>query len=168
MPSKSLHTVLVGLGGTLLIDCWSILLKLVGIKSNGLVYVGRWIAYVKEGRCLHNTIMQSAPVKHELLIGWSVHYLIGISFAFLLTRLYGTKWLVSPSLLPAMVVALLTMLVPLFVFQPVFGFGVAFGRMPNQAVLLLRFLIIHVVYGFGLFLSAKTVHIMKVGYRTNH
>ncbi len=168
MHSKSLYAFIVGLGATFLIDCWSIILKQLGVKTNGLVYVGRWIIYAKDGQFLHNTIIQSTPAKYELLIGWLVHYTIGITFAFLLIKLFDARWLASPSLLPPMFVAVLSMLIPIFLLQPAFGFGIAFGNMPNQAILLLRFLAIHAVYGFGLFLTAKAVQSTNLRVANHH
>jgi hypothetical protein len=136
-------------------------MKIIGFKANGLVYVGRWIVYACNGQFLHNNIIQSSPVCFEVLIVWSVHYFVGISFAFLLIKLFGQKWLNTPSLLQALSVALLSMLIPVFLLQHAFGFGVAFNNMPNQAVLLLRFVAIHAVYGFGLFLSARIVNLTR-------
>lgn len=150
-------TILIGLGATFLIDCWTFLLKLMGIKAQGLVFIGRWIAYMREGKFTHDTIIEAAGFQCELIVGWLAHYVVGVSFAFLLVWLYGKRWINKPTMLPAMIVALATFSVPVFFVQPALGFGIAFSNMPHQYYLLLRLFLIHVVYGVGLFLTAKTM-----------
>jgi len=164
--TNTFKTVLIGLGATFLIDCWTFLLKLMGIKSQGLVFIGRWIAYMKEGKFAHDTIIEAPGSQYELLVGWLAHYVVGVSFAFLLVLLYGKHWINKPTMLPAMIVVLATFTIPVFFVQPALGFGIAFSNMPHQYYLLLRLFLIHVVYGVGLFLTAKAMQ--TVSYRFKH
>ena len=83
--------------------------------------------------------------------------MVGVSFAFLLVWLYGKHWINKPTILPAMVVALATFAVPMFFVQPALGFGIAFSNLPHQQYLLIRLILIHVIYGVGLFLTARAI-----------
>lgn len=152
------RTVLVGIGATLAIDSSTALLSLFGTKSHGLLFVGRWLAYIPKGKFFHHTIIQTPSVANELIIGWIAHYCIGIAFAFLLVLMYGKKWLLKPRLFPAIVIGIITLIAPIFILQPVLGFGIAFSNMPKPGFLMLKILRIHIVYGAGLYLSAKVMH----------
>lgn len=156
--STIVKKVLIGLGATFAIDCWTSLLNLFGIHSHGTRFLGRWLAYLPEGKYFHHTIIQTAPAPNELVIGMIAHYGIGICCAFLLTALYGKGWLNKPGIIPAMVIAMVTLVAPIFILQPALGFGIAFSNMPQQGILLIKISIIHLVYGFGLYLSSSIVN----------
>ncbi|HBL85813.1 MAG TPA: hypothetical protein DD399_01715, partial [Alcanivorax sp.] len=66
--------------------------------------VGRWLAYVLEGRFRHISISQAPKKSYETLIGWTAHYLTGIAFAGILIGVFGTAWLAAPRLGPALAV----------------------------------------------------------------
>jgi len=79
-----LKTLAIGMGATLAIDLWVTLLKLFNIKSLDYRYIGRWIGNIQKGKFFHNKIQDAPPIPHELILGWTVHYLIGITFSFIL------------------------------------------------------------------------------------
>jgi hypothetical protein len=79
-----LKTIAIGIGATIAIDLWVTFLKLFKIKSLDYKYVGRWIRNFPNGKYFHNKIQDTPPIPHELILGWTVHYLIGIIFAFTL------------------------------------------------------------------------------------
>lgn len=89
-----------------------------------------------------------------MIIAWTVDYLIGITFAFILVAVYGTVWLDEPSILPAIIIGLITAAGPFFIMQPAFGFGIASSKLPNPNLLRLKSLGTHLVYGIGLYVSA--------------
>ena len=126
-----LKTLAIGIGATLAIDIWVTLLKLFKIKSLDYRYVGRGIGNIPKGKFFHNKIQDTPPIQHELILGWTVHYLIGITFAFILIAVYGISWLEKPSILPAIIIGLLTLAGPLLIMQPAFGFGIASSKLPN-------------------------------------
>lgn len=151
---KIVKTILVGTGATVTLDCFTFLISLSGNAPRGILFVGRWLVYLSKGRFLHHTIIETPSVSNELIIGRIAHYCIGIAFAFLLIAVYGEKWLTKPTLLPALVLSLFTLVPPIFILQPALGFGIAFSNMPHQVNLIIKTLIIHAIYGFGLYLSA--------------
>jgi hypothetical protein len=149
-----LKTLLIGIGATLTIDIWASFLKLFKIKSLDYKYVGRWIGNFPKGKYFHNKIQDTPPIPHELIIGWTVHYLIGITFAFILVAVYGISWLDKPSILPAIIIGIITAAGPFFIMQPAFGFGIASSKLANPNLLRLKSLGTHLIYGIGLYLSA--------------
>lgn len=151
-------TILVGLGATLFIDFWKLIISHFEINSRGILFLGRWLAYVSEGQLFHNTIIQTPKIEYERIYGLIGHYCIGVIFAFLLPSFYGNKWFSNPKILPAITVGIVSLLPPIFIVQPLFGFGIAFSRIPHSPQYLLNIIIIHLVYGIGLYL---TVLVMK-------
>ena len=149
-----LKIMAIGIGATLAIDLWISVLKLFKIKSLDYKYVGRWIGNFPKGKFLHNKIQDTSPIPHELIIGWAVHYLIGITFAFILIVVYGINWLDRPSFFPAIIIGLMTAVGPFFIMQPAFGLGIASSKLPNPNLLRLKSLGTHLMYGIGLYVSA--------------
>ena len=74
----------IGIGATLILDIWNYILSLLDIKSLDYRFVGRWIGNFVNGKFYHNNITLTPAIQNELFIGWTAHYLIGISFSFLL------------------------------------------------------------------------------------
>jgi Protein of unknown function (DUF2938) len=154
----NLKILLIGIGATLAIDIWVSALKLFKIKSLDYRFVGRWIGNFPKGKFFHNKIQDTPPVPHELLIGWTVHYLIGITFAFILIAVYGVGWLEKPTLLPAIIIGLITAVAPFFIMQPAFGFGFASAKLPHPNLLRLKSLSTHLIYGIGLYACAALLN----------
>jgi hypothetical protein len=153
-----LKIIVIGVGATIILDIWNYFLALFGIKSLDYRFVGRWIGNFFNGKFYHQNIMMTSPVQNELVIGWLAHYLIGISFSFLLIMVFGNGWLEKPLLVPAIVIGLATVIAPLFIMQPALGYGIASLNLPNPLVRVLKSIITHLVYGTGLYLSALLVN----------
>ncbi|ESP90249.1 MULTISPECIES: DUF2938 domain-containing protein [Pseudoalteromonas] len=152
------QVILVGIGATLIMDLWALLLKVsFGIPSLNYGMVGRWCVYLTKGKVFHQGIMKTPPVSGENLLGWIAHYVIGVAFAALLFLVLGSEWIESPTLLPALVAGVVTMVFPFFIMQPCFGMGVAASKLPNPNTLRFRSLLAHLSFGIGLYLSAKLI-----------
>jgi hypothetical protein len=148
--------MLVGGGATVVMDLWALLLRRgFGIPSLDYRLLGRWIGHFPRGRFVHNNVAQSPPVPGERLIGWSAHYAIGIAFAALLLTIWGLEWARRPTLLPALIVALVTLVAPFLVMQPAMGAGIAASRTPKPNIARLRSVITHTVYGIDLYASTS-------------
>jgi hypothetical protein len=119
--------------------------------------LGRWIGHFPQGRFVHDNIAKASPVPGELAIGWAAHYAIGVAFAALLLAIFGLDWARQPTPLPALAVGLATVAAPLFVMQPGMGMGIAASKTPNPATARLRSLVVHAVFGVGLYVSALLV-----------
>ncbi len=152
-----LKIILVGIGATFVLDIWVFILNIFKIKSLDYCYVGRWIASFPQGKFFHKNIMNTPAVKGELFLGWTAHYLIGITFAFLLVLFYGESWLANPTLFPAVIIGIITVVSPLFIMQPAFGFGIASSKLSNPNMRRFKSLLTHLVYGVGLYLAALLI-----------
>ena len=152
------RAALIGAGATVLMDLWAALQRVVfGVPSLEYGLVGRWLAHIPKGRLAHESITAAPPIRGEGIIGWCAHYAIGIAFAALLIAVWGLAWAREPSLLPAMIVGLATVIAPLFVMQPALGLGVAASRTPRPNVARLRSALTHAVFGFGLYAAALSL-----------
>jgi len=149
-----LRALLIGVGATLVMDAWAFLLRQFGVPSLNFAFLGRWIGHLFDGQWMHESIAKASPVKGELLIGWCVHYSIGIAFSGVLLATCGLKWARSPTLLPALLTGLVTVLAALLVLQPALGAGIASSKTPAPLFNTMKSLLTHTVFGFGLYLAA--------------
>jgi hypothetical protein len=148
------RVVVIGVGATAVMDAWTMILKGLGIPTLDYALVGRWAGHLYQGRFAHASMVKAAPVRGELLLGWAIHYAVGIAWALLLVGVQGVAWLYAPTWLPAVVVGMATVVFPFFVMQPAMGAGFAASRTPTPLKNCLRSLATHAVFGCGLYLSA--------------
>lgn len=155
LPDARILTIgiLVGLGATLLIDLWGLLLRRgFGIVSLNYCLLGRWVLHMPGGTFTHRSIAAAEPRKFECAAGWTAHYSIGAMFAVIFVLIAPAGWLSQPTLTPALAFGVATVLIPLFVMQPAFGLGVAASKTPKPAQARVKSLMTHTVFGLGLYL----------------
>ena len=144
-----------GVRATVLLDVWNLFLKrLFGVPSLSMGMLGRWFGHFPRGHFMHDNIAKALPVRGEGVIGWSAHYAIGITWAALLLTILGPGWARRPTLMPAMIVGLATLVAPFFIMQPGMGLGIAASKAPHPYVARLKSIASHTVYGVGLYGSA--------------
>ncbi|MGE3153322.1 MAG: DUF2938 domain-containing protein [Nitrospiraceae bacterium] len=147
--------VFVGMGAALIMDLWNLLLKRVfNIASLNYCFVGRWLSHMLLGTFTHARIAAAPKRPAECVIGWAAHFLIGVAFALVLIISTSGGWLEHPSLFPALIVGVGTVLIPFFIVQPALGFGIASANTPHPTQARLKSLMTHTAFGFGLYLSA--------------
>ena len=150
-----LRVVSIGVGATIVLDLWSAYLKrFFHIPSTNWAMVGRWFGHLPRGRFVHSKITDASPVRCELLLGWSVHYAIGVGFATILFAICGPDWLHQPTVVPALVVGVFTVVFPFFLLQPGMGLGVAASKTVRPNLARLRSLTSHTIFGVGLYAAA--------------
>ena len=155
MWDLALRSVLLGVGGTAAMDLWMLLMKYsFGISPIDYARIGRWICNFPSGRVVHDNIDDVPRVHGEGPLGWTVHYAFGVAMAAILIGYCGPAWLVNPTLLPPLIVGVMTILIPLAVIQPAFGMGFAASKVPNAAFARMRSLMTHVAFGLGLYVTA--------------
>ena len=99
----------VGIGGTVLMDLWSVLLNRVfAIAPPNWGLVGRWVFHLKHGVVFHSDILTAEETAGETRIGWAFHYGVGIIYGVLFIALIGADWLRDPSFLPVWVFSVAT------------------------------------------------------------
>ncbi len=156
-----MDSLVIGSGATAIMDAWTLLRKrLFGVPAADYDLVGRWIAWMGRGRFHHERIAATPPVRGERFIGWTAHYLIGITFAGVLLAIWGLEWARSPRPWPAMIVGLVSVLAPFLLMQPGMGLGIAAGRAARPAVARTNSLITHAVFGAGLYVAAVLVDLL--------
>ena len=85
----------IGIGATMVMDLWGLLLRRMGVATLNFAMVGRWAGHLLHGRVRHQAIAKAEPVRHELALGWGIHYAIGVLFAMLLVMIVGEGWLLA-------------------------------------------------------------------------
>jgi hypothetical protein len=63
-------------------------------------------------------------------------------------------WLAEPTLMPALLYGIATVVFPFFILQPSLGLGIAGSRTARPAQARLKSLMTHVVFGVGLYVCA--------------
>jgi hypothetical protein len=148
----------VGIGATAVMDVCAILQKrLFGVQSLDYRLVGRWLGHFRHGKFAHDSIGKAPAVRGEAVLGWTAHYAIGILFAGILVWIWGIDWLRQPTLAPALIVGIGSIVAPFFIMQPGLGAGVAASRTPKPWLSRFRSLVTHTCFAAGLYLSALLV-----------
>lgn len=147
--------IAMGVAGSALMDLWSaVLRRRFGIPTLDYRLLGRWIGHFPRGRFVHERIASADPVAGERPLGWLAHYTIGVTFALVLLAIWGRTWLAAPTIGPALIIGIGTIVAPWLVMQPAFGAGIAGSKTPNPTATRLRNLGTHTVYGIGLYAAA--------------
>jgi len=155
------RAMLIGTGATIVMDIWGMVrTRLLGIPSLDYALVGRWLGHLASGRLRHERIAASPQVAGERVIGWTAHYLIGIGFAGVLLAVFGLDWARQPTIAPALMVGIGSVVAPFLVMQPAMGAGIAASRMPHPWVSRLQSLVTHTVFGVGLYASGWLVRLL--------
>lgn len=154
-----INTILIGLGATLTFDLWALFLKYAfRIAPSNICLVGRWLGYMPEGVFRHANIAATPPKRAECAVGWTAHYLIGVTFALAFVAVVGQPWLRQPTPIPALLFGIITVLAPFFVMQPLMGLGWAASKTAQPAPARMRSLMNHAAFGVGLYLFALAVN----------
>jgi hypothetical protein len=150
--------IAIGIGATLVMDLWNLFLKRTfSIPSLNYCLLGRWLRHMPGGTLRHTSITAAPPKPFECTVGWIAHYTIGVVFALGFVVLGSGDWLARPTLLPALLYGIATVLLPFFVMQPSFGLGIAASRTPKPMQARLKSLMTHTVFGVGLYVCALGV-----------
>ena len=152
--------IVIGIGATLLMDFWNLFLKRAfNIPSLDYCLLGRWLRHIPDGTLRHASIAAAQPRPFECLVGWIAHYSIGVAFALVFVVLLSANWIVRPTLLPAVIYGVATVVFPFFIMQPSLGLGIASSKTTKPSQARLKSLATHAVFGIGLYLSALCVAI---------
>lgn len=156
-----ISAILIGLGATLTTDLWALFLsRAFMIPAPNYCLVGRWLRTMPEGIFRHSNIAFAPQKSAECTVGWIAHYMIGITFAIAFVALAGNNWLQHPTLIPAIIFGVVTVLMPFFIMQPSFGLGLAASKTSNPAQARLRSLMNHIAFGVGLYLFGLLINLL--------
>jgi uncharacterized membrane protein YagU involved in acid resistance len=136
-------------------DLWNLALRhALGIPSLNYCLLGRWVRHMPEGRFRHASIAAAPPKSLECTTGWIAHYTIGVVFALAFVALASSDWLARPTLLPALLYGITTVVFPFFIMQPSLGLGIASSRTAHPTQARLKSLATHGIFGVGLYVWA--------------
>ena len=163
-PRYVLTAIAIGIGATLLMDLWNLFLKRgFDIPSLNYCLLGRWLRHMPGGTLRHANIATAVPKSLECPVGWIAHYSIGIMFAIVFVGLASDAWLARPTLLPALLYGIVTVVFPFFIMQPSLGLGIAASRTPRPMQARLKSLATHTIFGLGLYFAALGVaYVLRV------
>lgn len=151
------RVVAIGIGATVVMDLWLLLLKLLDVPTLNFAMVGRWVGNMPKGQWMHDPIAKATPVPGELALGWTVHYATGVAFAGLLAMVAGPQWMHAPSMAPAVLVGMATVMFPFFVMQPALGSGVMSLRTKAPVKNSIKSIANHTVFGLGMYVIASAI-----------
>lgn len=147
--------ITIGIGASLAMDIWNLFLRrALGIPSLDYCLLGRWLCHMPGGTFRHASIATAPRKPFECPVGWIAHYTIGVVFALVFVLLAPGGWLARPTLLPALLYGVGTVVFPLFIMQPSLGLGMAASRTPKPAQARLKSLVTHTIFGIGLYVCA--------------
>jgi hypothetical protein len=153
-----LAALVVGIGATLLTDLWNLFLnRAFNVASLNYCLLGRWIRHMPAGTFRHASINAAPQKRFECATGWIAHYSIGLVLTLAFVVAASRDWLARPTLLPALVYGVVTIVFPFFIMQPSLGLGIAASRTPKPSRARLKSLATHTVFGLGLYLCAAGV-----------
>lgn len=162
MP-EILYMILLGILATAGMDAMALVQKRAfGIPLPDFCMVGRWVSHFPKGRFVHDSIGAAVPVTGECLIGWIVHYGVGVFFAAVFVTLAGAEWVAEPSLWPALAAGVISVVAPFFIMQPAMGAGIAASRTPAPLVARKRSLVSHLFFGISLFVAGVVLRPLMV------
>ena len=131
------------------------LAQLLSTRTLALPHAGRQVS-----AC---SITAAYQKPFECTVGWIAHYTIGVVLAVSFVVLVSGEWLARPTLLPALLYGIGTVVFPFFLMQPSLGLGIAASRTPNPTQARLKSLATHTVFGVGLYLCALGVSCLLRG-----
>jgi len=150
--------IAVGIGASLVMDLWNLFLKRTfSIPSLNYCVLGRWLRHMPGGTFRHASIAAAPQKPFECTVGWIAHYTIGVVFALVFVVFTSGDWLARPTVLPALLYGIGTVVLPFFIMQPSIGLGIAASKTPNPTQARLKSLMTHTVFGVGLYVCALGV-----------
>jgi len=153
--------VIVGILATVTMDAVGVIALRFGIagrgqRRTGPDLIGRWIGYLLRGKLRHTDILQTPPLRGELLLGFAAHYSIGIVLTFVYFGLLVVTH-ARPTVLSAILYGTAMTVLPWFVMFPSQGMGWLGRGAPADAHLACISLFNHVVFGLGIALWTAVI-----------
>ncbi|MCB4321518.1 DUF2938 domain-containing protein [Alcaligenes sp. 13f] len=153
-----IRSITIGVGATAVYDIWGrLLVGLFGLPGSNWTMAGRWFSYIAKGQFTHINITTAPAMPFETMIGWGMHYLVGIIYAGILLAICGLEWGRRPTLLPALILGIVTIFAGWFIMAPAMGFGIASAKAPNVNIIRTVQLVGHCMFGLGLYWTARLI-----------
>lgn len=147
-----INILITGIIATFIFDIFHISLSYAySINKSRWNLIGRYFVGLFYGKYIQEDLENENEINYELFIGYIIHYIIGIIFAFFYITL-NLLLFEQPSIILALIVGLLTVLGGWCILMP-FAFNIGYFAMKqdNQKKLLVQNLIAHFIFGIGLY-----------------
>ena len=143
--------ILIGIGSCIIFDLWQrIFQSFTSIPPSNWTLVGRWfIGLISTGRLIANQLSEQPEVKHETPVGWTVHYGVGIFYAYVFAVLVQLE-LIKPTIIDGLLFGIASVVVPWLFFMPALGIGILANKAPNPHLECALALMMHSVFGLSL------------------
>ena len=149
-----LSIVVAGVIATAILDIWQQIFQLAfGVPITNFAILGRWVGHFRQGRFVCTDIGKAPPVEHELGLGWIVHYVVGVGYAFVYFLLMRFAFVAPPSLLSAVVFGGVSDCITWFLMEPILGAGALAANIPARGVALAHDFTSHLSIGPGLYVG---------------
>ena len=149
MPHVEL--MLIGIGSCVIFDLWQrIFQRFTSIPPSNWTIVSRWfIGLISNARLIANQLSEQPEAKHETLVGWIVHYGVGIFYAYVFAVLVQIQ-LIKPTIIDGLLFGIASVVVPWLFFMPALGIGILANRAPNPRLECALALMMHSIFGLSL------------------
>lgn len=145
----------IGIGGTIAMDLWALVLNKVFRQPRAnWGNVGRWFYHLPKGKFAHQSIAAAPSYHNEVQLGWFMHYLIGAIYGVLVALIGGAAWVAAPKFGIPLSVGLITVGAGWFILQPGLGLGVAASKTLNPNKVRMLNVIAHAIFAIGMYVTA--------------
>src|SRR5215471_18272681 len=146
--------VIVGVLATVTMDAVAVIGLRLGIagrgpRRTGPDLIGRWVGYLLKGKFKHTDILQTPPLRGELLLGFVAHYSIGIVLTLVYLGLLAVAH-ATPTTRSAILYGTATTVFPWFLMFPSQGMGWLGRDAPGDGHLARVSLFNHIMFGLGI------------------
>ena len=147
----SFQFVIVGIAACVIFDLWQrIFQKLTAIPPSNWALVGRWsFGLMTNGHLIARDLEARPERRHELALGWAVHYGVAIGYAAVFAWLLDRN-ILDAGFLDGLVFGVISVLVPWLFFLPCLGKGIMARLTPNPPLVCALALMMHSLFGVSI------------------
>ncbi len=156
-----LQILITGIVATATLDLWQQVYRLVfGAPITDWAMIGRWVGHIPEGQFVQPDLGKAPPIANERILGWIVHYVVGIGYAVVYLLLMRFVVGSPPSFISALVFGAVSVVVTWFFMEPILGAGVMGSKIPGQAGARVHDFTSHLSLGVGLFIGSRAAGLL--------
>tara|TARA_B110000438_G_C15569124_1_gene544594 strand:+ start:94 stop:576 length:483 start_codon:yes stop_codon:yes gene_type:complete len=149
-----LQGIISGLIATFLFDLYQISLSYAyNINKPKWNLVGRYFIGITKKNYFIENIESEKEITNELIIGYIIHYLIGLIFGAIYLLINKLLY-VEPSIILALIIGFITVLGSWCIMMPLaYNMGFFASKKEEQKQIMVQNLIAHFIFGIGLYLG---------------
>ena len=153
-PDLIVYIFLAGIAATLAMDAWQGLLSLLAkIPRPEWSALGRWLLGMPKFGLVQLSLADLPKRNNEALVGWVLHYLMGIAYAAIYVDLLRVMHL--PGLAFALCFAAGSLLIPWCIVMPCTGYGFFASKTPKPMAVRIYNAMTHFVFFLSLYAATS-------------